>query len=262
MALLDRLADGRLVFGHRGVPDEAPENTLAGFGRAVEMGLDGVELDVQLCGSGELVIIHDEKVDKLTDGSGAIKELSFDALRALDAGAKFSERSEISEDFSGEKIPTLEETLGVLGGKMIVNIELKTRSIPDDGLEAKVVALVEKMGHGDSVILSSFNPFSVKRASAAGPSIKVALLYAEDQPIHLRRAWGLHFVRVGAVHPRFPLVTRKLMDRARARGWIVNTWTVNDAAKAREMFDFGVSAVVTDHPRRLREALAASVPEK
>ncbi len=254
MRPLDRLCDGRLIFGHRGVPDEAPENTIAGFERAVEMGLDGVELDVQQCASGELVIIHDERVDKLTDGSGEIKDLSFDELRALDAGSKFVGKSG-SPGFGGEKIPTLEETLAVLGGKMIVNIELKTRSIPDDGLEAKVVALVKKMGHGDSVILSSFNPFSIKRAGAADPSLKVALLYAEDQPMHLRRAWGLHLIRVDAVHPRFPLVNDKLMRRARARGWMVNTWTVDDAAKMRELFDIGVSVAITNHPRRLREEL-------
>ena len=251
MALLDRLGEGKLIFGHRGVPDEAPENTLAGFEMAVEMGLDGVELDVQLCRTGELLILHDEHVGKLTDGSGAVKELPFEELRALDAGSKFS------ENFRGEKIPTLEETLGVLGGKMIVNIELKTRSIPDDGLEAKVVALVEKMDLGSSVIFSSFNPFSVRRASMANPEFKVALLFADDQPIHLRRAWGLRFVRVDAVHPRFPLVSRKLMKRARANNWVVNTWTVDKAPKAKEMFDMGVSVVITNHPRRMREELGA-----
>lgn len=251
MVLLDRLGEGKLIFGHRGVPDETPENTLASFERAVEMGLDGVELDVQLCRTGELVILHDENVDKLTDGSGAVKELSFEELRALDAGSKFS------EDFRGQKIPTLEETLGVLGGKMIVNIELKTRSIPDDGLEAKVVALVEKMDLGSSVIFSSFNPFSVRRASMANPEFKIALLFADDQPIHLRRAWGLRFVKVDAVHPRFPLVSPKLMKRARANNWIVNTWTVDKAQKAKEMFDMGVSVVITNHPRRMREELGA-----
>ena len=140
MGLLDRIGRDRLIFGHRGVPDERPENTLPGFQRAVELGLDGVELDVFQCGTGELVVFHDEKVDKLTDGSGQVVELAFDYLRELDAGSRFG------EDFKGERIPTLEETLEVLGGKMIVNIELKSRSIPDDGLEDKVVALVRKMG--------------------------------------------------------------------------------------------------------------------
>jgi glycerophosphoryl diester phosphodiesterase len=213
------------------------------------MGLDGVELDVQLCRTGELVIIHDESVDKLTEGTGAVKDLSFSELRALDAGSKFS------EDFRGEKIPTLEETLGVLGGKMIVNIELKTRSIPDDGLASKAVAQVEEMDLGSSVIFSSFNPFAVRRASMANPKFKVALLFADDQPIHLRRAWGLRFIRVDAVHPRFPLVSPRLIKRARVNNWIVNTWTVDKAPEARKMFDMGVSALITNHPRRMRREL-------
>lgn len=247
--MLDRLGEGRLIFGHRGAPDEAPENTIAGFQRAVELGLDGVELDVQLCRSGELVVLHDEEVDKLTDGSGKVAELSFEELRRLDAGVRFS------DGFKGEKIPTLEETLAVLGGNMIVNIELKTRSIPDEGLEAKVVALVEKMGLQSSVILSSFNPFSVWRASKANPELKVALLFADDQPIHLRRAWALRFIKVDAAHPRYPLVSEKLMKRARANDWIVNTWTVDDASRAQRFFEMGVSVVITNHPQRMRRAL-------
>lgn len=249
MALLDRLGKERLIFGHRGVPDETPENTIASFQRAVELGLDGVELDVQLCSSGELVVIHDEEVGKLTDGTGAIKDITFDYLRGLDAGFRFS------NEFKGEKIPTLEEVLGVLGEKMIVNIELKTRSIPGDGLEEKVVALVEKMGLGSSVILSSFNPFSIRRARIANPDLKTALLFSDDQPIHLRRAWGLRFVKVDAVHPRFPLVGDKWMKRARANNWIVNTWTVDKASKARKLFEMGVSVAITNYPRRMREEL-------
>ncbi len=251
MRLLDRIESEHLIFGHRGVPDEAPENTLAGFQKAVEMGLDGVELDARLCATGELVVLHDDEVDKVTDGSGRVDALSFEVLRRLDAGARFS------DGFKEEKIPTLEETLEVLGGKMIVNIELKTRSIPGDGLEAKVVALVERMQLQSSVVLSSFNPFSVRRARAANPDLKTALLFADDQPIHLRRAWGLHFVKVDGVHPKYPLVSEKLMRRARARGWFVNTWTVDDASIAKKMFEAGVAIVITNHPRSMREQLGA-----
>ena len=247
MGLLDRMGRERLIFGHRGVPDEAPENTIAGFEMAVEMGLDGVELDVRVCKTGELVIMHDDEVDKVTDGSGRIEELSFDELRELDAGVKFPDR------FKGEKIPTFEEVLEVMGGKMIINIELKTRSIPDDGLEAKVIPVVEKMGLQDSVVMSSFNPFSVWRSMKLNPDLKAALLYADDQPIHLRRAWGLRFMRVDGIHPKFPLVTEKLMKRARANGWFVNTWTVDDEETVTKMFELGVAIVITNHPRRMLE---------
>jgi glycerophosphoryl diester phosphodiesterase len=250
MGLLERIGREKLIFGHRGTPDEAPENTLAGFKKAVELGLDGVELDARLCRTGEIVVFHDDEVDKLTDGSGRVDELAFDELRHLDAGARF-------EGFSGEKIPTLEEVLETLSGKMIVNIELKTGSIAGDGLEARVATLVWKMGLQSSVILSSFNPFSVRRIVAASPGLKVALLFAEDQPIHLRRAWALRLVGVDGVHPRYPLVSEKLMRRARAKGWFVNTWTVDDASVAKRMFEAGVAAIVTNNPRRMRDELSA-----
>lgn len=249
MSLIERIGRERLIFGHRGAPDETPENTLAGFQRAVELGLDGVELDARLCKSGELVVLHDDAVDKVTEGAGLVSELSFEELRGLDAGVRFS------ESFKGQKIPTLGEVLEVLGGKMIVNIELKTRSIRDDGLETKVAELVREMRLQSSVILSSFNPFSVRRVAGTGPGLKVALLFADDQPIHLRRAWGLRFVEVDGVHPRYPLVSEKLMKRARARGWFVNTWTVDEPEAAEKLFEAGVDVVITNHPRRMRQSL-------
>jgi len=247
--LLDRIGREHLIFGHRGVPDEAPENTIIGFQKAVEMGLDGVELDVQLCKTGELVIIHDEEVDKLTDGSGHVAELAFEELRRLDAGKHFDER------FRGEKIPALEEVLEVLGGKMIVNIELKTRAIRDVGLEEKVVRLIEEMELQSSVILSSFNPFAVRRAKKENPGLTTALLFADDQPIHLRRAWGLYVVPVDGVHPRYPLVSEKLIRRAERNNWFMCTWTVDDAAVAQAMFGAGVDIVITNHPGKMCRSL-------
>ncbi len=249
MNLLERVGRERLLFGHRGVPEETPENTLASFQRAVELGLDGVELDARLCKSGELVVFHDEKVDKLTDGSGYVKELAFDELRQLEAGVRFG------RNFKSERIPSLEEALGVLGGKMLVNIELKGNSIGDDGLAGKVVALVERMGLRSSVILSSFNPFYVWRVARARAGLTVGLLFADDQPVHLRRAWASRLVKIDGLHPRYPLVTDRLMRRARARNWFVSTWTVDDPALAARLFETGVDIVITNRPEQMREAL-------
>ena len=239
----------RLIFGHRGVPRDAPENTVAGFRRAVELGLDGVELDVQQCKSGELVIFHDDKVDKLTDGSGNLVDLEFDELRQLDAGARFK------EEFRGERIPTLEEVLEVMREKMIVNIELKSRSIRDDGLEAKVIDLIGKMGLQSSVILSSFNPFAVRRVIRSNSGLTTGLLFAEDQSIYLRQAWGSYLLRIDGLHPRHPLVTERLMSRARKRNWFVTTWTVDKADAAGRLFEAGLDIVITNYPERIRESL-------
>ncbi len=249
MRLLERVGRERLLFGHRGVPQEAPENTLASFGRAVELALDGVELDARLCRTGELVVIHDERVDKLTNGSGCVDQLSFDEIRSLDAGTRFG------GSFKGERIPSLEEAFEALRGKMVVNVELKTKSVAGDGLEGKVVALIEKMGLESSVILSSFNPFSIRRVKQANPALTVGLLFSDDQPIHLRRAWASHLMKIDGLHPRYPLVTKRLIGRARANKWFVGTWTVDDADVAARLLRAGVDIVMTNRPRQLRESL-------
>lgn len=239
-----------MIFGHRGVPDQTPENTIASFQKSVDLGLDGIELDARFCKTGELVVFHDDKVDKITNGSGFVADLTFDEIRQLDAGTHFA------EEFKTERIPTLEEALEVLGGKMIVNIELKSKSIPDDGLEAKVVPLVEKMGLQSSVVLSSFNPFSVHRVRKINPGLKRALLFSDDQPIHLRQAWGSYLVPLDGLHPRYPLVTDRLMKRAKANNWFVCTWTVDEMTEVRRVFDAGVTIVITNHPESVRGALA------
>jgi len=238
-----------LLFGHRGVPREAPENTIAGFRRALELGLDGVELDARLCGTGEVVVFHDDEVDRLTNGSGPIRTLSFAEIGRLDAGSKFGEK------FRNEKIPPLDEVLALLGEKMLVNIELKSDSIRNEGLEAKVVELVQKMNLRSSVILSSFNPLSVWRVKRLDKSLVTALLFADDQPLHLRKGWGAPLVRADGIHPRHPLVTDKLVRKARSRNWFVGTWTVDSAAQAARLFRAGVDVVISNRAPRLREAL-------
>ncbi|GAB4349728.1 MAG: glycerophosphodiester phosphodiesterase [Candidatus Abyssubacteria bacterium] len=238
-----------LIFGHRGVPCEAPENTVASFQRAVELGLDGVELDVQLCKSGELVVFHDFRVDKLTDGTGLVADLSFEEIRRLDAGSHFSEK------FRNERIPTLEEVLGILGGRMLVNVELKQETLGDRGLESRASGLIKKMGLSTSVILSSFNPFSIWRAGRAQPDMACALLFADDQPLHLRRAWAARVLELDGLHPRFPLISDALMKRARAKGWFVGTWTVDDPREAERLVEAGVDIIISNRPAQLREEL-------
>jgi len=250
LKLLDRVGHERLLFGHRGVPREAPENTIAGFRRALELGLDGVELDVCSCNSAELVIFHDEDVSRLTDGTGRVQELTFTELRRLDAGIKFGRQ------FQGERIPILDEVLELLGGKMLVNIELKTKSIRDDGLEGKVVALIQKMKLQSSIILSSFNPTSLRRVKRHDPSLVTALLFSDDQPIHLRQAWAARILTLEGIHPRFPLVTRKMVQKARSKKWFLGTWTVDSAAEAARLYDAGIDIIISNRPAQLREKLS------
>jgi glycerophosphoryl diester phosphodiesterase len=254
--LLNRIGRERLLLGHRGVPQEAPENTLSGFRQALEHSLDGVELDVQLCRTGELVVFHDETVNKVTNGFGRVSELSFDELRRLDAGVRFG------KEFEGEQIPSLEEVLELLGGRMLINIELKTRALHDDGLEAKVARVIQKMKLQSSVIFSSFNPCSLWCMQRQNPDFSLALLFSDDQPIHLRRAWATHILPLRGVHPRYPLLSSRLIRRARGKGWFVGTWTVDSAADAARLYDRGADIIISNRPAQLREELSNKMGEE
>ncbi|MDP2952502.1 MAG: glycerophosphodiester phosphodiesterase family protein, partial [Chloroflexota bacterium] len=143
----------------------APENTLASFQKAREMGADGVELDVMLCADGEVVVSHDYTVERTTDGQGRIADLPLATLKALDAGVWFSPL------FAGERMPTLREVLAWAGQDMVLNIELKRTSLGTDGLEQKVISLVREHNMEHRVILSSFNPFVLRRAKHLAPDV-------------------------------------------------------------------------------------------
>ncbi|HID87936.1 MAG TPA: glycerophosphodiester phosphodiesterase [Anaerolineae bacterium] len=243
-----------LNFAHRGAREVAPENTLAAFRAARELGADGVELDVMLSADGEVVVIHDDTLDRTTDGSGRVRDRTLAELKGLDAGSWFD------PTFAGLRIPTLQEVFDLIGGQMVLNIELKSRSLTDEGLEARVVELVERNGLVGSVILSSFNPWAIRRVKRLNPRLATGLLYAEDLPLPLRRAWLRPLVRPDALHPHHTMVTLAYVRWAKSRGHSIIPWTVNDPHEMRRLIELGVDGIITDRPKRLKDVLAASQP--
>jgi glycerophosphoryl diester phosphodiesterase len=241
-----------LNIAHRGASAAAPPNTLAAFHRAIELGADGVEFDVHLSADGVPVVIHDFTVDATTDGSGRVIDLTLAQLKQLDAGATFD------PSFAGERIPTLEEVLEALGSRLLLNIELKTTNLHDNGLEQAVIAQVERLALDDSVLLSSFQPLSLRRAKQIAPHIPVGLLYGPDLPL-LRHAWLAFLPRHEARHPKHTMVDASYMAWARRRGYRVNTWTVDDPDEMRRLIDLGVDGIVTNVPDVLRSVLASQV---
>lgn len=231
-----------LNIGHRGAGGLAPGNTLAAFQVALDLGIDGVELDVQRCRTGEVVVIHDLTVDRTTNGTGAVKDLSLAEIKALDAGSHFGPR------FAGERIPTLAEVLDLVGDRLLVNVELKSSSPRTDGLEAEVIRLIRERNLERHVLTSSFNPFALWRTRRLAPDLKLGLLYAHNLPLPLRRAWLAFLSHPEARHPDYPLVDELLMAQARSHGWQVNTWTVNEPDDMRRMMDLGVDGIITDRP--------------
>lgn len=202
-----------------------------------------------LSADGQVVVIHDFTLDKTTDGSGPVSARQLAELKRLDAGS-WKDRY-----FAGERIPTLQEAIEVLGDQAIINIELKSRSFISTGLEAQVVDLVQRNHLDRRVILSSFDPLAILRVKCLNPSLVTGLLYAADLPVVLAHAWLRPLVRPDALHPEHTLVTPGYMRWAKAHGYRVNVWTVNDPDDMRRLAGLGVDAIITDRPDVLARVL-------
>ncbi len=241
--------DRPLIFAHRGAGHEAPDNTLPAFLLAAELGADGVELDVQLTSDGELVVIHDFVLETTTDGQGPVRDRTLAELKGLDAGSWFD------PVFSGQRIPTLQEVIDAVGHRLLLNIELKTTSLQDDGLAAAVVRVIEDNHLLDQTIVSSFNPLAVWRVKVKNPWIFTGLLYAPQMPIVARRPWLRHLVQPDALHPHHSLVDEQYVRWAKERGYRVHTWTVDEPGDMWQLKQRGVDLIITNRPDILGQVL-------
>lgn len=234
------------ILAHRGFSAAAPENTIAAFKAAIEAGADGFELDVHMTRDGELVVIHDETVDRTTNGTGWVKDLTLRELKELDAGLWFSPQ------FVNERIPTLGEVLELVrDSKHIVNIELKNNLLAYPGMEEKVIKEVEKLGM-ETVSFSSFNHVSVYNLSQLHPSFKTGTLY--DEPIS--DSWSYaKSLGASAIHPHHLLVTEEVVMRAHEYGIRVHPYTVDQEDEAKRLIGLGVDAIITNVPDRLKKLL-------
>lgn len=226
-----------LILGHRGASGAAPENTLRAFALAAEAGADGIELDVQPSADGVPVIMHDETVERTTDGRGRVADLTYAALAALDAGA-------------GERVPTLEEALTLARGRLFVDIEIK-----DPGIEPAVAALVARLEMAEQVAVSSFYPASLAGMRAAAPHLARWLLSVDWSPEVLATALELGAAGVAPHHPR---IDDELVATARARGLAVVAWTVNAEPDLRRLLALGVDGLISDYPARAVAAARAA----
>lgn len=250
---LDDLYQNRVLgFAHQGANAAAPANTLAAFRLAAEMGADGVELDAHLSRDGEVVVIHDFTVDRTTGGQGPVQKMTLAQLKELDAGSWFAPA------FAGERIPTLQEVFEAIGHRLLVNVEIKSLPGRSRGLEAEVVRLIEDNNLAHRVIVSSFNPLSLRKVKRLNSNIPTALLYAPDMPIFLRRAWLSPIAPHEFRHPHHSMVDERFMAWVRQKGYRVNAWTVNEPDEMHRLLALGVDGIITDRPDLLAEMLAES----
>ena len=237
-----------LVFGHRGASAAAPMNTLSAFELAADMGADGVELDVHRSADGEAVIVHDFTVEGTTDGTGTVQEMTLAQLKALDAG------SWKDPSFAGMRIPTLDEVFEAVGDRLYINVEIKSQSRKTDGIEQLIADKITRYGMQRRVLVSSFNPLSVRRFRQIMPEVPVGYLTAPDVPGFVD--WLTLGMSYEAFHPFHETIDEALVADASKRGHRVHTWTVNDPARAVALRKLGVGIVITDKPDDIIHALA------
>jgi glycerophosphoryl diester phosphodiesterase len=235
-------------FAHRGASAVCPENTMISFIQALEFGATGIETDVQMTMDGQLILIHDEAINRTTSGKGFVKDMTLEEISAEDAGSWFG------DSFKGEHIPTLEELLALLRERdTILNIELKNGVFMYPGMEEKVIHLVRKCGMTERVVLSSFNHYSLVYCKSIAPEIKTGILYMEG----LYRPWD-YATSVGAdaLHANHFAVLPEFVAEATEHGKDYHPFTVNAPDRMKDLIEAGVSGIITDYPDKLAELLA------
>lgn len=227
------------IYAHRGASGYAPENTLEAFALAAEMKADGVELDVHFSKDGKVVVIHDDKIDRVSNAQGKVKEYTLDELLAFDFGYKFyGERR-------GIKIPTLDQVYELLAPTgMTVNVEIKAS---DPAICASCLEIAKKYGMEKKVIYSSFDHFQIARIKELDPSVFIAPLYS----FNMVRPWDYcQNLRAKATHPAYTQIQRlpDYVEKCHALGIRVHTWTTNDEESMKLCFDADCDAIITNFP--------------
>lgn len=235
------------LFAHRGFSGKFPENTLLAFRKAAGLDIFGVEFDVHLTADRQLVVIHDETINRTSNGSGFVKDMTLEELRRYDYGSWFGKQ------FAGEKIPTLREVLAVYKetGHML-NIEIKSDIFEYEGIEQQISEEIEFWGMQERIIISSFNHESIQRFHQLQPAIQKGVLFG-SLVVHIDSY--VHSLPGDAMHIHYAHMYRNTIQKALKNGSTVRAFTVNDPIIARQLQAAGVEAVFTDVPDMMSAAL-------
>jgi glycerophosphoryl diester phosphodiesterase len=232
-----------IIFAHRGASAHSPENTIASFTLAIRQGADALELDAKLTSDGHVVVFHDQSVDRVTSGSGLVKDMKLAALRELEAGSHFSPK------FTGEPIPTLDEVFQTVGNQTYINIELTNYTSLFDDLPNRVAELVQRHNLEKRVLFSSFNPIALRKIHRILPEIPLGILARPArQGKTARGLLGKLLVPYQALHPHFSDTTIHLVKQLHRTGRRVHVWTVNQVEEMKRLIELDIDGIFTDDP--------------
>ena len=224
-----------LKIGHRGAKGYEPENTFVSFQKALDMEVDGIELDVHLSADGEIIVIHDETIDRTTNGKGFVNALSLCELNAFRIDSK-------------HQIPTLQEVFDLVNQDCFINIELKSYEATD-----KVVSLIEKYvakkgWKYDRFLVSSFDWNALQQVAFLNDKIPLGVLTETDLDLALAFA---KFIQAKSIHPHFHLLTKENTAQMQEKGLQIFPWTINEYKDIQKIKTFNVNGIITDFPDRI-----------
>ena len=238
------------VIAHRGASAYAPENTLAAFELAVRQGADAIELDAKLTADGQVVVFHDQTLDRTTGVPGKIHNSKWADLKKLDAGSHFDVA------YRSEPIPLLSDVLDAVGRFTFTNIELTNYNSPFDNLPERVAEIVKRQKMANRVFFSSFNPIGLMRIRRLLPKVPISLLAQPGKSGILARSFLIYAIGFDSLNPFLSDATDRLVSRLHRRKSKVFVYTVNEPDVMRELFDLGVDGIFTDDPLIARRVLS------
>lgn len=239
-----------LMIAHRGASAYAPENTLSSFLLAIAQGCDAIELDVHLTKDQKLVVFHNEELANTTNGKGIIGEMTAYELRQLDAGAWFH------HDFTGEKIPFLDEVVDLVPPHIMINVELKNIPSYYIGIEEAVVDLVRKKNAFERIVVSSFDHQCLLKVKELEPRLKIGLLYQNNLYSHIGYATQIQ-IPIYSLHPQYECIKKSDIQLAVENNLHVFPWTVNHEQEMKKLIKCGVSGIMTDDLLLLKKAMSS-----
>ncbi len=223
-----------LIIAHKGANTFAPENSLPAFAKALDMGCDGIELDVRLCASGHVMVFHDRSTFRMTGMRHHIHRLTLDQIKKLRLDGN------TSPEFH---IPTLSEVLELVGDNMLLNIEIKKETITKDSIEERILASISEFGLRDNVIISSFNPWVLKKVALLAPEVALGFVYRSRSQMMM-----LNEAPVTSMHASYRVLSRRHLKNLRERGLKVFAWTVDREDVMIDMIKKGVDGIITNKP--------------
>jgi len=230
-----------LNYAHRGFTSAAPDNSLGAFQAALDLGADGIEFDVRVCASGEVVVFHDPGLKRMTGRAGQVKNLTLDELRDV--------RLRRDGQETNEPLPTFEQTLDLVGGRLLLNVEIKANGLPaEHRIEEKVIAALKRHGLFENTIISSFNPLIMRRLRKVDPNAKSGFLI--NKKLNVRNT-EIFFARISgahAIHIDQALLTKQLFQKIQRKGYLCLVWTVNEKQQMQKLIDWGVTGIISDRP--------------